>query len=353
MNAPPPDPEAGPAPAAGIALAVALGDPAGIGPELLAAAWAVREAEGLPPFFVVGSRAVIEAAAKQRGIDCPIAAIAEPAQAGHAFARALPVLDIGDAPYAPGNTASEGATLALRALETATALALGGAASALVTAPVSKAQLAGAGFAFPGQTEYLADACKVPAREAVMMLAGPSLRTVPLTVHCALADVPRLLSEEMICRKARIVASGLQRDFGIARPRLAIAGLNPHAGEGGRFGDEEARIIAPAVAALRAQGVAVSGPHSPDAMFTPHARGGYDAALCMYHDQALIPLKALDFDRGVNVTLGLPIVRTSPDHGTAFDIAGKNIADPGAMVAAIGLAGEMAARRARNKAPRG
>jgi len=182
----------------------------------------------------------------------------------------------------------------------------------------------------------------------VMMLAGPSLRTVPLTVHCALKDVPAAISFDLICHKARIVAAALARDFGIERPHLAIAALNPHAGEGGQFGNEEALIIEPAIAALRDEGIDATGPHPADALFAPRARSRFHAALCMYHDQALIPLKALEFDQGVNVTLGLPIVRTSPDHGTAFDIAGKGVADPGAMIAAIRMAGECAARRAHH-----
>jgi 4-hydroxythreonine-4-phosphate dehydrogenase len=179
-----------------------------------------------------------------------------------------------------------------------------------------------------------------------MMLAGPRLRTVPLTVHLALRDVPQALNADLIARRCRIVAAALKHDFGLSSPRLAIAALNPHAGEDGRFGDEERRIIAPAIAALQAEGIAVTGPHPADALFAPHARGDYDVALCMYHDQALIPLKALDFDNGVNVTLGLPIIRTSPDHGTAFAIAGKRKAHPGATIAALRMAGECAARRA-------
>jgi 4-hydroxythreonine-4-phosphate dehydrogenase len=214
-----------------------------------------------------------------------------------------------------------------------------------VTAPIAKSALAAIGWDYPGQTEFLADACGKPYRDAVMMLAGTSLRTVPLTVHVALADVPGLLSADLIIHKARIVAAGLHRDFGIAAPRLAIAALNPHAGENGQFGDEEARIIVPAIAALQAEGIDAFGPVPGDALFMPRARSGYDAALCMYHDQALIPLKALEVDEGVNVTLGLPVIRTSPDHGTAFDIAGKGLADPGAMAAAIMMAAEMAAAR--------
>ena len=333
------------------AIGVSLGDPAGIGPELIAEAWAHRELEGLAPFFAVGGAALLAAAAATRGIELPIAAIADPREAAAAFATALPVLGLGegerkdDIDYRPGEPSRAGAELALASLTLATQLAVRGASAALVTGPIAKARLAEAGFAHPGQTEFVAAACGVRAEDAVMMLAGPQLRTVPLTVHAALADVPRLLTAGLIHRRGAIVAAALSRDFGIAAPRLAVAGLNPHAGEEGRMGDEEARIIAPAIAALVADGIAASGPFPADALFAPRARATYDAALCMYHDQALIPLKALDFDQGVNVTLGLPIVRTSPDHGTAFAIAGRRLADPGATIAAIRMAGECARRR--------
>jgi 4-hydroxythreonine-4-phosphate dehydrogenase len=221
-----------------------------------------------------------------------------------------------------------------------------GAAAGVVTGPIAKGLLAEIGFDHPGQTEFVAAASGVTAEDAVMLLAGPRLKTVPLTVHCALAEVPRRLSADLILRRARIVHGAMQRDFAIASPRIAIAALNPHAGESGRMGSEESEIIAPAIAQLRAEGIDATGPHPADTLFAPRARATYDVAIAMYHDQALIPLKALDFDQGVNVTLGLPIVRTSPDHGTAFDIAGEGIADPGAMIAAIRMAGEIAARRA-------
>lgn len=329
-------------------LALSLGDPAGIGPELIAAAWTARETGHLPAFFTVGGVQVLSAAAASRGIDLPIVQISDPKEAAEVFSSSVPVLELADVgiPYTPGSPNRHGAALALASLKHATQLTLSGKASAMVTGPIAKSLLAEVGFDFPGQTEFLAHACNLPAQDAVMMLAGPQLRTVPLTVHCALVDVPGLLSIELICHRARITAAALQRDFGIANPRLAIAGLNPHAGENGKFGDEEQRIIVPAIAILRAEGIDATGPHPADALFTARARPTYDAALCMYHDQALIPLKALDFDAGVNVTLGLPIIRTSPDHGTAFDIAGKGAADPGATIAAIRMAGEMAARRA-------
>lgn len=329
-------------------LAIALGDPAGIGPEVILGAWTrLRSQRRAPPAFVVGGPELLRAAAEALRIDCPIVPIAEPAEAVFAAGAGLPVMAGLDAPWAPGQPSPEGARLALASLQWATRFALSGVAAGLVTAPVAKSALAAIGWDYPGQTEFLADACGRPYRDAVMMLAGPSLRTVPLTVHVALAEVPGLLSADLITHKARIVAAGLRRDFGIVAPRLAIAALNPHAGEGGQFGDEEARIIAPAISALQAEGIAAFGPVPGDALFTPRARATYDAALAMYHDQALIPIKALEVDEGVNVTLGLPIIRTSPDHGTAFDIAGRGLADPGAMAAAILMAAEMAAARAR------
>jgi 4-hydroxythreonine-4-phosphate dehydrogenase len=330
----------GPAP-----LAVSLGDPAGIGPELLAEAWLQRKAEQLLPFFAVNGANVIVAAAKRRGIDVPVERIADPAQAAGIFSTALPVLGSGDCNYLPGEPNLEGAELALASLTEAARLAVTGAAGAVVTGPVAKARLAEIGFAFPGQTEFVAQACSTAPEDAVMMLAGPSLRTVPLTVHVGLAEVPKLLTRELIVRRASIVSEAMRREFGIERPRLAIAALNPHAGEDSRMGNEEAQIIVPAIAALRERGIEASGPHPADALFAPHERERYDAAICMYHDQALIPLKALDFDAGVNVTLGLPIIRTSADHGTAFAIAGKRKARPGATIAAIRVAGECAARR--------
>ncbi len=328
-------------------LAVSLGDPAGVGPELIAAAWAMRKKEGLTSFFVVEGKGLLSAAATSRGLKVPLAHISHPAEALAEFDHALPVLGSVDFDWHPGQPTHDSAQLALASLIWATRLARTGEAGGLVTAPVAKARLAEIGFSQPGQTEFVADACGIAHEDAVMMLAGPSLCTVPLTIHEALADVPRLLTSELIMRRARVVAASLARDFGIERPRLAVCGLNPHAGEEGRFGDEEARIIAPAIAALQAEGLDVTGPHSADTLFAPRERAGYDVALCMYHDQALIPIKALDFDKGVNVTLGLPIVRTSPDHGTAFAIAGKNRADPGATIAAIRMAGECAARRAK------
>jgi 4-hydroxythreonine-4-phosphate dehydrogenase len=329
----------------GAPLAVSLGDPAGVGPELIAAAWAARDTAELPPFIVIGGAEVLSTAARQRGLQVPVREVFHPAEALEWFGQALPVLAGADGEYRPGSPDIAGAELALASLTEATRLAVAGEVDGLVTAPIAKARLAEVGFDHPGQTEFVAQACSYAPGDAVMMLAGPQLRTVPLTVHIALSAVPAALTSALIERKARIVAMALTRDFGIERPRLAVAGLNPHAGEEGRMGDEEARIIAPAIAHLQAEGLDVTGPVPPDALFTARMRETYDAALCMYHDQALIPLKALDFDSGVNVTLGLPIVRTSPDHGTAFTIAGTGKADPGAMIAAIRMARDCADRR--------
>lgn len=305
-----------------------------------------RESEQLPPFFVVGGEKVLEAAFETCGLEDMSSLVGSPEEALKDFPFRLPVLGTSDADYTPGNPTGEGAALALHSLAEATRMTLLGQASAMVTAPVAKSQLAQVGFEYPGQTEFLAEVCGLGAEEAVMMLAGPQLRAVPLTVHCALADVPGLITPELIIRRTIIAAEALQQDFGIAKPRIAIAALNPHAGEDGKFGREDQEIVAPAIVQLQSRGLDVTGPHPADAMFAPRKRSSYDLAMCMYHDQALIPVKALDFDSGVNVTLGLPIIRTSPDHGTAFDIAGKGIADPGAMIAAIKMAGECAARRA-------
>ena len=326
-------------------LALSIGDPAGVGPELAAAAWVLRDTESLPPFFVVGSARLIEEARRRRGLDLPICAVKSPDEVAGCFADALPVLDLDDLPYTPGEPCDAGATLALNALAAATGLVRSGAAAALITGPVAKSRLARIGFDYPGQTEFVAAACGISPENAVMMLAGPSLRVVPITVHVALRDVPDLLTVELIRNRAAITAAALARDYGIAHPRLAVAGLNPHAGEDGRMGHEDAAIVAPAVTLLRNAGIDAFGPLPPDTMFHAEARAGYDVAICMYHDQALIPLKALDFDAGVNVTLGLPIVRTSPDHGTAFAIAGTGTARVGPTIAAIRMAGECAARR--------
>lgn len=327
----------------GAALAIAMGDPAGVGPEIIAKSWVVRTLRSLPPFAMVG-----DAGAVARVWDGPIEVIDDIAEAPVVFDRALPVLAVEPAgDVVPGTATVAGARAALNALECAIALAQRGAAKALVTGPVSKAQLYGIGFNQPGQTEFVAERCGVAAEDAVMMLAGPSLRVVPLTAHVPLAAVPSLLSIDLLVTKARTTATALRRDFGIAAPRLAFAGVNPHAGESGTIGREEIDILEPAIAQLRAEGIDATGPFAADTLFHARARKHYDAALCCYHDQALVPIKTLHFDEGVNMTLGLPIVRTSPDHGTAFNLAGSDRAHPGAMIAAIAMAGQAADRRAR------
>lgn len=323
-------------------LAVAMGDPAGVGPEITAKAWKARELHSLAPFFAVGDERAIAAV-----WDGPVVRIFDPEEVAGVFQTALPVISVADmGEITPGTPDVDGARCALQSLELAVGLARSDAAGGLVTGPVSKAQLYDIGFTYPGQTEFVAERCGVSSENAVMMLAGPTLRVVPITVHVALADVPGLLSIELILAKARVTARGLYRNFGIEKPRLAFAGLNPHAGEGGAIGREEIELLRPAIEQLREEGIDAVGPFAADTMFHPRARAGYDVAMCCYHDQALVPLKTLHFDDGVNTTLGLPIVRTSPDHGTAFGIAGKDEANPGAMIAAIRMAALATARRA-------
>lgn len=325
-------------------IVITLGDPAGVGPEIVGRAWQDRRNRGLSPFFAVG-----DAASIRRVWDGPIAAIDHADQAAEHFDSALPVWHVEDSgPLTPGVPTIEGAHCALHSLELGVGLARSNEVAALVTGPICKDQLYRVGFTHAGQTEFIADRCGVSRTNAVMMLAGPGLKVVPITVHVPLRDVPGLLCEELIVARAQAAARGLARSFGIAHPRLALAGLNPHAGENGSIGTEELEILIPALARLAEEGLTVTGPHSPDALFTPAMRATYDAALCLYHDQALIPLKALHFDEGVNVTLGLPIVRTSPDHGTAFDIAGRGIASPGPMIAALQMAADIARHRATN-----
>jgi 4-hydroxythreonine-4-phosphate dehydrogenase len=315
-------------------LAVALGDPAGIGPEVTAKAWDLRVTEHLPCFFAVGDVGSI--AAVWSG---PIQRISDPLEAPAIFDSALPCMHVSDeGETVPGLPTLDGARCAFQSLEVATGLVRAESAAALITGPVSKTQLAQVGFQHPGQTEFIAERCGVSRGNIVMMLAGPSLRVVPLTIHIPFAEVPATLTATLIKSRAHATARGLRRLFGIEQPRLAMAGLNPHAGEEGLLGREEIDVIGPVLETLRAEGLDISGPHSADAMFSPRARSGYDVALCCYHDQALIPIKTLHFDDGVNITLGLPIVRTSPDHGTAFDIAGQGHAHPGAMIAAIKMA---------------
>ncbi|HXH52935.1 MAG TPA: 4-hydroxythreonine-4-phosphate dehydrogenase PdxA [Sphingomicrobium sp.] len=323
-------------------LAVSLGDPAGIGPEVIAKCWDNRDAFGLPPFVAIGDGRSLAAV-----WDGPIEVVDDLQQADAAFDTGLPLLQLSAASAdVPGRPTTSGAHCSLDSLELAVGLARSGSAAAVVTGPVAKEQLYAIGFTHPGQTEFVAERCGIAPGNVAMMLVGRTLRAVPVTTHLPLAEVGRALSSQLIEARGRSALRGLQRNFGIADPRLAVAGLNPHAGEGGTLGREEVEIIEPAIAALRAEGWRVSGPHPADTLFHTSARAKYDAALCMYHDQALIPVKALHFEDGVNITLGLPIVRTAPDHGTAFDIAGEDRADPRAMAAAIRMAAECAAQRA-------
>ncbi|AGB47121.1 4-hydroxythreonine-4-phosphate dehydrogenase PdxA [Mesorhizobium sp. ESP6-5] len=332
------------------ALALSVGDPSGIGPEIAIAAFLARDAVGLPPFYLLADPAVVAARAHRLGILLPVQEVT-PVQAIEVFGHALPIVPL-TARFidSPGRPDPANAAGTIEAIDRAVAACLAGEAAAVVTCPIAKKPLYDAGFLFPGHTEYLAHlAARHSGVEAmpVMMLAGPDLRTVPVTIHIALAEVPKVLSTELIVATARIAAADLASRFGIARPRLAIAGLNPHAGEGGSMGTEDEHIVRPAVDILRAEGIDAFGPLPADTLFHARARAGYDAALCMYHDQALIPAKALAFDEAVNVTLGLPFIRTSPDHGTAFDIAGKGIARPDSLIAALKLARKLADTDAR------
>ncbi|WP_297511463.1 4-hydroxythreonine-4-phosphate dehydrogenase PdxA [uncultured Caulobacter sp.] len=327
-------------------LALSAGDPAGVGAEIIAKAWAALRHDG-PPFVAIGDAQSLASA----GGGVKTRVVTRPQDALSAFAEALPVLDIPLlAPVVAGRPSPAYAPQVIRWIETGVGLALSGAVSGLVTAPIAKAPLYEAGFKFPGHTEFLAELTAAEtyegARGPVMMLTAGDLRATLVTIHTALAKVPGALSIEAIVNSGLVTAQALRKDFGIARPRLAVAALNPHAGEGGALGREEIEIIEPAVRALRDLGVEASGPSPADTLFHPEARTRYDGVLCMYHDQALIPVKMLDFWGGVNVTLGLPIVRTSPDHGAGFDIAGRGLARPDSLIAAIRLAAEIAARRA-------
>ncbi|CAI2935498.1 4-hydroxythreonine-4-phosphate dehydrogenase PdxA [Aminobacter niigataensis] len=329
----------------GAPLALTVGDPSGIGPEIAVAAWQLRNEADVPAFYLLGDPALVAARALALGVEIQIAET-DPANAAGQFADALPVMPLAATLVdAPGQPDKQNAAGIIEAIDRAVMDTFEGRAAAVVTCPIAKKPLYDAGFRFPGHTEYLAHLASQRTGSAVMpvmMLAGPELRAVPVTIHIALADVPRALTTEAIIETTRITAHDLRTRFGIARPRIAVSGLNPHAGEGGAMGHEDERIIRPAIEALKAEGIDVFGPLPADTMFHARARAGYDAAICMYHDQALIPAKALAFDETVNVTLGLPFIRTSPDHGTAFDIAGKGIARPDSLIAALKLARRLA-----------
>ena len=314
-------------------LALTMGDPAGVGGEISTKAWRALRTGG--PGFVL-----LDDAARIAALDVPVRVVGSIAEAASVFAEALPVMQVAlAAPVTPGKPDVRNAAAVIRSIEQAVRLVQDSEARAVVTNPIAKSVLYAAGFAHPGHTEFLG--ALTGAARPVMMLANDFLRVVPVTVHVSLLAAIGMLTTASIVETSVIVAAALRERFGIAAPRLAMAGLNPHAGEAGSMGDEEGRLIAPAVAALRGMGIDVSGPWPPDTMFSAGARAGYDAAICMYHDQALIPLKTLDMASGVNVTLGLPIVRTSPDHGTAFDIAGTGRADPSSLIAALRMAQEI------------
>jgi 4-hydroxythreonine-4-phosphate dehydrogenase len=323
-------------------LALTMGDPAGIGGELSLKAWLARRT-GFP-FVALDDPDRLAVIARNLGLNVPIRVVNEAADACAVFREALPVLAVrlAAAPKAGKANPANGAAV-IASIAQATRLTLAGETAAVVTNPIHKSTLYGVGFAHPGHTEFLAEL--TGATLPVMMLASPELRVVPITVHASLRDMLEMITVDRIVAVTRVTAEALRRHWGIASPRIAMAGLNPHAGEDGTMGVEEQTIIGPAIAQLRAEGLDVSGPWAADSMFTPAARAGYDVAMGMYHDQALIPLKTLDMHRGVNVTLGLPIIRTSPDHGTAFAIAGQGVADPSSLIAAIDLAADLVGRQ--------
>ncbi|WP_019905215.1 4-hydroxythreonine-4-phosphate dehydrogenase PdxA [Methylobacterium sp. 77] len=332
-------------------IALTMGDPAGIGPEIALMAWLARdEGVGLPPFFLVGDPDFIEARASSLGLQVPVAEVG-PDVAVEVFPRAFPVMPlpsgtrVGAVAGRP-DAADAGATL--ESITTAVGLVRSGEAIALVTNPIAKYVLTSVGFAYPGHTEFLGALSVEPGEAAplaVMMLWSETLAVVPVTIHVALRRVPELLTQDLVVRTARIVAHDLRERFGIARPRLVLSGLNPHAGEAGTMGTEDRDVLEPAVAQLQDEGIDIRGPLPADTLFHPRARAAYDVALTPTHDQALIPIKTIAFDDGVNVTLGLPFIRTSPDHGTAFDIAGKGVARPDSLMGALRLAARLAGRR--------
>lgn len=322
-------------------IALTMGDPAGIGGEVTLKAWRTRR-DGVPPFFVLDDPVRLESLAERLRLSVPITQIERPEDALGLFSSSLPVIPISlTAPPTPGTLDARNTPAVLRAIDAAVAFVEAGRATAVVTNPIHKKALYDAGFTFPGHTEYLA-ALAGKGIIPIMMLASPELRVVPVTVHAGLKDAIEALTTDAIVTAAAITFEALKRDFAIAEPMLAIAGLNPHAGEGGSMGREEETIIVPAIDALRERDINVVGPVPPDALFTAAKRVTYDAAICMYHDQALIPIKALDFAHAVNVTLGLPFIRTSPDHGTALDIAGQGIADATSLISALNMAQTMA-----------
>lgn len=329
-------------------LALTMGEPAGIAPEITLKAWAAKPAVA-GPFFCIGDPAFLADQARALGLDVPVAVIGAPSEAAETFARALPVLpEALLAPVTPGTPTRANASAVINSIARAARFALDGEAAAVVTNPIHKKVLADHGFPHPGHTEFLGELSG--GAQPVMMLACPGLRVVPVTVHLSLGDAIKRLNEDLIVMAGIITAEALAADFAISAPRLAVAALNPHAGEDGMMGREERKVIAPAVEKLKRKGIAAFGPAPADSLFHERARQTYDAVICMYHDQALIPLKTVDFDRGVDVTLGLPLVRTSPDHGTAFEIAGTGVAREHSLIAALILARDLALNRANSRA---
>ena len=329
-------------------LALTLGDPAGVGPEIVMKAWAALR-NGGPCFVVVGDYQSL-ASASPSGASV-VRRVSRPSEAAAAFADTVPVIDMPlQRPVVAGQPSSGSAPMVIRWIETAVGLALSGSVSGVVTAPIAKKPLYDAGFPFAGHTEFVADLVEGEAwnrpRGPVMMLAAPGLRTALVTAHCAIADVPRALSIDKVVKVGRVLHDALKHDFGVEQPRIALAALNPHAGEAGALGEEEIEVLNPAAAALRSLGVEVGEARPADTLFHEDARRGYDGVICQYHDQALIPLKTLDFWGGVNITLGLPVVRTSPDHGVGFDIAGRGVARADSLIAALRAAAAIAGRRA-------
>jgi 4-hydroxythreonine-4-phosphate dehydrogenase len=328
-------------------LALTIGEPAGIGPDLTLAVWQRRSELSLPPFYVLGDAQFLSRRAKLLGLDMAVAAV-EPSGAVETFANALPVVSLeGPITAEPGRPDKSSAPAAIEAIRRGVADVMRGAAAAIVTNPIAKNVLYQSGFQEPGHTEYLAKLVQEITgivNQPVMLLWSPELAVVPVTIHLPLKEVPGALTTDLLVRTGRIVARDFKTRFGIAQPRLAVAGLNPHAGEDGAMGSEDAAVVQPAVQQLQAEGIDARGPLPADTMFHPAARARYDVALCTYHDQALIPIKTLAFDSAVNVTLGLPFVRTSPDHGTAFDIAGSGRADPSSLIAALKLAARLSER---------
>jgi 4-hydroxythreonine-4-phosphate dehydrogenase len=328
-------------------LALTCGEPAGIGPDIAIEAWLRRSDANLPPFYLLGDRAFFADRARHLDLNVGFAEVSAD-EAGTAFARALPVVATGKpATASPGRPDGSSAEAALASIRQAVADVTAGRASAVVTNPIAKSVLYRAGFKHPGHTEFLAELASRDGRapQPVMMLWSPTLAVVPVTIHVPLREAIAQLTSELIVATAHIAVADLKSRFGIANPRLAISGLNPHAGEFGTLGTEDDEVVAPAVAALRNRGIQARGPLPADTMFHEAARRTYDCAICMYHDQALIPIKTIAFDGAVNVTLGLPFVRTSPDHGTAFDIAGTGKASPASLIAALKLAARMAATK--------